>query len=635
MKMINEMLLLFSLLYKGFVNFFSEFTSNFMTDLSQPFNIFWILSAFIIALVYFAYSMIKRKTSLNRVQSFLKSSRFKFELKKDFFYLSLRFIYKPIIFGYFLLNHRQVIQWVTEYTYLAQLQSIEPVFYLDPVYGIYVLALLNLLYMDFASYLVHLFYHKVPWLWKFHATHHRATVLNPLTKDRIHPVEYFVDTIILKPVLFAPGIVLLASAFHIGKDLDYKYTMALLNYVFLSFVSNLRHSHIRLNYGKFLSYIFISPHMHQAHHSRNRVHRDVNLGVMLSVWDVIFGTFYNPKRNERFKFGLSNYQNRAVQSYTYDLWVPFKEIFADIKFFFQNLKMFTVKFVTKSKQSSNKQLSSPNLYKSAGFTLIEMMISSAIASLIFLTGAYISVNMAVVGLKQSKISEAEQDLDRLMYTLKYVASLAVNVRLPTPANLDLNGRQTGTGGAGYVRVFNYLTDASMGALPSATLMFFARENRLSNMAATTTTSLFRPTGVFFVRKNEVFDNTRRGSRIVIDLGASDATGVLTPDDGDLVIERVSDFTLDQPQFSRGNILNSIRVTATSIYPTSNAKAGYDCLGPRADITAGLICNDNRTTPFKTVTKVFTLKFLNNRRNSPMSIGEFQNGLYIFRPTYGN
>ena len=42
---------------------------------------------------------------------------------------------------------------------------------------------------DFASFLLHFLMHKVPFLWEFHKTHHSATVLNPFTQYRIHPVE--------------------------------------------------------------------------------------------------------------------------------------------------------------------------------------------------------------------------------------------------------------------------------------------------------------------------------------------------------------------------------------------------------------------------------------------------------------
>jgi prepilin-type N-terminal cleavage/methylation domain-containing protein len=278
-------------------------------------------------------------------------------------------------------------------------------------------------------------------------------------------------------------------------------------------------------------------------------------------------------------------------------------------------------------QAKNKNLSS------TGFTLIEFMISAAISSLIFLIGATLSFNTIMMEVKQTKISQAEEDLERFIYTLKLVTSLAVNVRYSPFTNL--NAKYASADGAGAITEFTYQSDVHMWGRNSVTLMYFARENRDSNFNAETTQSLYRPTGVFFVPKNEVFNANRRGSRIIIDLGAANAGGIVAPDDSDQVFENISDLILDQPQFSRSNVINSMRVNVTSIYSTISTKDGYDCLGPTFDIQGGGICNDNRTVPFKLVNKIFTIKFFNNKRDNPLSAGEFQNGVYMFKPVFGN
>jgi sterol desaturase/sphingolipid hydroxylase (fatty acid hydroxylase superfamily) len=68
------------------------------------------------------------------------------------------------------------------------------------------------------------------------------------------------------------------------------------------FGSNLRHSHVWLSWGKPLSYLFISPAMHQIHHDPKRMDR--NYGEIFAIWDWLFGTLYIPIRREQFAIGL-------------------------------------------------------------------------------------------------------------------------------------------------------------------------------------------------------------------------------------------------------------------------------------------------------------------------------------------
>ena len=41
---------------------------------------------------------------------------------------------------------------------------------------------------------------------------------------------------------------------------------------------------------KWLSYIVITPALHRVHHSTLRSEHDSNYGIVLSVWDILFGT---------------------------------------------------------------------------------------------------------------------------------------------------------------------------------------------------------------------------------------------------------------------------------------------------------------------------------------------------------
>ena len=74
--------------------------------------------------------------------------------------------------------------------------------------------------------------------------------------------------------------------------------------LFHSLGSNLRHSHIKIRYPKFVERILISPGQHQIHHSVEQQHYDKNFGVALAIWDLMFGSLAFSEKKEH-KFGLN------------------------------------------------------------------------------------------------------------------------------------------------------------------------------------------------------------------------------------------------------------------------------------------------------------------------------------------
>jgi len=78
--------------------------------------------------------------------------------------------------------------------------------------------------------------------------------------------------------------------------------------------AHLRHSHLWLSYGSRLNQIFISPAMHQIHHSKASVHIDKNLGGCLAVWDRLMGTLHVPRTREEMSFGLAGSKHQEYSS---------------------------------------------------------------------------------------------------------------------------------------------------------------------------------------------------------------------------------------------------------------------------------------------------------------------------------
>lgn len=156
---------------------------------------------------------------------------------------------------------------------------------------------------DLGFYVSHYLQHKVPFLWEFHKVHHSAEVLHPITAFRAHPVDQVLDTVLMGAMT---GLVLGVAAYGFGTSTGLVTLVGMNAFVFLFNVagSHLRHSHIWLSYGPRLERIFVSPALHQIHHSFAARHLDRNLGGILSIWDRLMGTLYLPRTQENLTFGL-------------------------------------------------------------------------------------------------------------------------------------------------------------------------------------------------------------------------------------------------------------------------------------------------------------------------------------------
>tara|TARA_A100000164_G_C21838911_1_gene739122 strand:- start:628 stop:1236 length:609 start_codon:yes stop_codon:yes gene_type:complete len=152
--------------------------------------------------------------------------------------------------------------------------------------------------------------HKWPILWSLHKVHHSATTLTPLTIYRTHPLE---GVLFILRGSFAQGVSISLFVFLFGNSVDI-YTILGVNiivFMFNALGANLRHSHIGIQYWKWLEYILISPAQHQLHHSVAEKHYDKNFGATLAVWDWLFGSLSHSENIDNLKLGIlsENYAN--------------------------------------------------------------------------------------------------------------------------------------------------------------------------------------------------------------------------------------------------------------------------------------------------------------------------------------
>jgi sterol desaturase/sphingolipid hydroxylase (fatty acid hydroxylase superfamily) len=169
---------------------------------------------------------------------------------------------------------------------------------------------------DFVGYWFHRINHNNAILWPFHALHHSAEVMSPITLYRQHPGYLLLATLLRSAVVgLVQGVLL---GLFVGQT-DFV-RIAGVNAFFVLFNlagSNLRHSHIWLSFGPLVEHFIISPAQHQIHHSLNPKHYNKNFGEVFAIWDWMFGTLYIPATYEKLEFGLSNgTSERIAQPHT-------------------------------------------------------------------------------------------------------------------------------------------------------------------------------------------------------------------------------------------------------------------------------------------------------------------------------
>ncbi len=170
--------------------------------------------------------------------------------------------------------------------------------------------LLFFLLFDFFYYWLHRLQHMTPWLWAQHRLHHAERSVNVTTGQRHHWLEEPIRVF----VVFLP----LGMLFAISPpNITWLWTLLLLwGYVI--------HLNLRVPFGP-LSRVFTGPQVHRLHHSVKPEHTDVNFAAFFPVWDVLFGTYVAPKRDEWPATGLHdgedlNHPLRALFSPFRDWW---------------------------------------------------------------------------------------------------------------------------------------------------------------------------------------------------------------------------------------------------------------------------------------------------------------------------
>jgi lathosterol oxidase len=125
---------------------------------------------------------------------------------------------------------------------------------------------------------LHRIYHRVPFLWRFHAVHHSSRNLDWLAGSRVH----FVEIVLTRSAVLLPLVVLGFSQPAVNAYV-----------ILVGIQAVLAHANLNINFG-WLEYVLVTPRYHHWHHARHKDYVDVNYAIHLPLVDMLMGTFKRP-----------------------------------------------------------------------------------------------------------------------------------------------------------------------------------------------------------------------------------------------------------------------------------------------------------------------------------------------------
>lgn len=176
----------------------------------------------------------------------------------------------------------------------------------DPV----VYWLLLLVTLDFMFYILHVVDHKCRLFWAIHVTHHSSEEFNLTVGFRssvFQPVYRFIYFIPLAWFGFQP------------LDILFVYSATQVYGILL-------HTKYIGNLGP-IEWVLVTPSHHRVHHASNDEYIDKNMGMLLIVWDRLFGTFQ--KEEARVRYGITKpLKNRKLPNVLFHEW---RDLWKDIR----------------------------------------------------------------------------------------------------------------------------------------------------------------------------------------------------------------------------------------------------------------------------------------------------------------
>ena len=163
-----------------------------------------------------------------------------------------------------------------------------------------------MLLTDFAQYWVHRAFHRIPFLWGFHAVHHSAKSMDWIAGARMH----FLEIIVLRAATATPALL-------IGFQESAIQAYLLIVYIYSTFI----HANVGGSFG-FLEKILVFPRFHHWHHGLDKEAVDVNFAIHFPFLDRLFGTYHLPDGKWPSGYGIPGHP--VPKGYWQQLLYPFR-----------------------------------------------------------------------------------------------------------------------------------------------------------------------------------------------------------------------------------------------------------------------------------------------------------------------
>lgn len=144
--------------------------------------------------------------------------------------------------------------------------------------------------MDGGEYVFHRAQHRFPLLWSMHSLHHSDPAVNVSTAPRHFWGEMLLKSVTIYALI---GVIFKANP------------VVILAYSVLGLYNYFLHMNLAIGFGRCSAWLN-SPQFHRLHHSALPEHVDCNFNQFFPVFDVLFGTYRQPRRNEFPPTGLVN-----------------------------------------------------------------------------------------------------------------------------------------------------------------------------------------------------------------------------------------------------------------------------------------------------------------------------------------
>ena len=184
--------------------------------------------------------------------------------------------------GYFFISHVLVqfiliivTTWTSTVAALAAFPALQSAIQSLPTWAQFLLAVLC---ADLAQASLHRAYHRLPWLWRFHAVHHSSRHMDWLAGSRMHLFEILAT----RSFVLLPLVVLGFSAAAINAYV-----------ILVGLQAVLAHANLGLRFG-WLEKVIVLPRYHHWHHARREDFTDANYAIHLPLVDRLMGTHRLP-----------------------------------------------------------------------------------------------------------------------------------------------------------------------------------------------------------------------------------------------------------------------------------------------------------------------------------------------------